>query len=125
MDLTSVLRYQAKEGEGTQHGLAAVFSLEGRCAVVTGAAVGIGRQTAVTLADAGATVVVADRDENGLAETASFIESIGAKAIVVPTDVSVKTQVDDLARAAVKGAGRLDVWATVAGVISTAYVVDL
>ena len=125
MDLTSVLRYRAKEGEGTHSALASVFSLEGRCAVVTGAAVGIGRQTAVTLADAGATVVVADRDQNGLAETASFIESIGAKAIVVPTDVSVKTQMDDLARAAVKGAGRLDVWANVAGVISNAYVVDL
>ena len=125
MDLISNLRYKAKEGEASQHQALAAFSLDGRCAVVTGAAMGIGRQTAITLGESGATVVLADRNEEGLGETQALVEGVGAKAVVVPTDVSLKTQVDDLARAAVKSAGRLDVWANVAGILSYARVVDL
>jgi 3-oxoacyl-[acyl-carrier protein] reductase len=105
--------------------VAAAFSLAGRTAVVTGAAMGIGRQTAITYAQAGATVVLADRDEDRLDETRALVEKIdGAKAIVAPTDVSVKDQVDDLARAAVKGTGRIDVWANVAGIIRNSPVVE-
>jgi 3-oxoacyl-[acyl-carrier protein] reductase len=104
--------------------LVAAFSLDGRTAVVTGAAMGIGRQTAITYAQAGATVVLGDRSEEGLAETAAAIEGVGAKAVVVPTDVSVKSAVDDLARAAVKASGRVDVWANVAGIIRNSLIVD-
>jgi 3-oxoacyl-[acyl-carrier protein] reductase len=43
---------------------------------------------------------------------------------VVPTDVTVKAQVDDLAREAVRATGRIDVWANVAGVIRNSAVVD-
>lgn len=102
----------------------AAFSLEGRTAVVTGAAMGIGRQTALTFAAAGAKVVVADRAEEALDETRSLVEAAGGAAVVVPTDVSVKAQVDGLARAAVDATGRLDVWANVAGIIRNSLVVD-
>src|SRR4051812_44867308 len=97
----------AKTSKPLHDDVVAAFSLDGRTAVVTGAAMGIGRQTAITYAQAGATVVLGDRSEEGLAETAAAIEGVGTKAVVVPTDVSVKSAVDDLARAAVKASGRV------------------
>ena len=62
--------------------------LDGRIAVVTGAAAGIGRDYARALADAGAVVVVADIDEPGAKETAGIIESEGGRALPVHVDVS-------------------------------------
>jgi 3-oxoacyl-[acyl-carrier protein] reductase len=125
MDMISGLRdAAAKQARPLHEELVAAFSLDGRTAVVTGAAMGIGRQTAITYAQAGATVVLADRSEEGLAETAAAVEGAGAKAIVAPTDVSVKSAVDDLARTAVKATGRVDVWANVAGIIRNSLIVD-
>jgi len=88
--------------------------------VVTGAAMGIGRQAAVTYARAGARVVLADRAVEGLEETRSLIDG----AVVVPTDVSVKSDVDRLAEEAARATGRIDVWANVAGIIRNSLVVD-
>ena len=63
--------------------------LVGRVAIVTGAAAGIGRAPAVALARAGVRgVALADVDLHGLAETGAQVESAGAEALVVPTDVS-------------------------------------
>jgi 3-oxoacyl-[acyl-carrier protein] reductase len=101
------------------------FSLAGRVAVVTGAARGIGGQAAVTFAQAGADVVLADVLEDGLKETAERVTALGRAATIVPTDVSKKASVDALAAAAVDAHGRVDVWANVAGVIRYAPIVDV
>jgi 3-oxoacyl-[acyl-carrier protein] reductase len=64
------------------------MQIRDRVAVVTGAASGIGRATALALARAGARgVALADVDESGLARTAAEIEAAGAAALARPTDV--------------------------------------
>lgn len=74
--------------------------LEGRTAIVTGAASGIGRGLALHAAGLGMRVAVADVDESGLEETRGQCEARGAEAIAVPTDVSRPEAVEALADAA-------------------------
>jgi len=101
------------------------FSLAGRIAVITGAAGGIGRQAAITFAQAGADVVIADVGVKGLEETAALVAEAGGIALVVPTDVSDRDAVEALAAAAVAAHGRIDVWANVAGIIRYAPITEV
>jgi 3-oxoacyl-[acyl-carrier protein] reductase len=64
------------------------MSLEGRVAIVTGAAQGIGRAYALALADDGAAVVVADLKQDAAQETVRLIEAAGGTGAAVPVDVS-------------------------------------
>ena len=106
------------------HEIETAFSLDGRVAVVTGAASGIGRGCALILAQAGAQIVLADIDMAGLAETQAQIAASGGNAIVGRTDVSRRDDVEALAAFATGWAGRIDIWANVAGVLSAAPIVD-
>lgn len=130
MDMISGLRYAAqKQSDGESepildNELMAAFSLAGRAAVVTGAGGGIGRQAAVTFAQAGADVVIADVKEDGLAQTAELVAETGRRVEVCPTDVADRKAVDALAQAALDAFGRLDVWANVAGIIKYAPIVE-
>lgn len=102
------------------------FGLAGRAAVVTGAAKGIGRQAGITFAQAGAHVVLADVDEEGLSATAALIADAApaARVVTAPTNVAVRDQADALAARALEAFDRIDVWANVAGIIRYSLVVD-
>lgn len=97
--------------------LESAFGLAGRTCVVTGAGRGIGRQAAVTFAQAGADVVVADVRADELAETARMVTETGQRALSRRVDVSRREEVDDLAGFALAECGRIDVWANVAGIL--------
>ena len=106
--------------------LEASLRLDGRTALITGASRGIGRQAALTLAGAGATVVLAARSKEELAATAAEARRAGAPdALVAVTDVLDEAAVEAAVTAAVEGTGRLDVVVNVAGGQRfTAYVAD-
>ncbi|MFD7866552.1 SDR family NAD(P)-dependent oxidoreductase [Streptomyces sp. NPDC059783] len=98
----------------------AAYDLTGRSAFVTGAAGGIGRATAVLLAEAGAAVHCADLDEKGLRETLELVTAAGGEAHLHPLDVTDRNRV----RAAVAAAGDLDVLAAVAGIMHSSTVLE-
>jgi NAD(P)-dependent dehydrogenase (short-subunit alcohol dehydrogenase family) len=90
--------------------------LSGKVAVVTGAASGIGRRTAVRFAEEGADVAIADVNEAGLQETAQLVRQAGRDVIVAVTDVRERTQVEQLVARAVAELGGLDIMVANAGV---------
>ena len=91
------------------------MKLEGRVAVVTGGARGIGRACAERFLAEGAKVVIADVDAARLNETAAAIGTPD-DVLAVITDVSKKDQVDALIRAAVEKFGRVDIMVNNAGI---------
>jgi NAD(P)-dependent dehydrogenase (short-subunit alcohol dehydrogenase family) len=92
-----------------------LFSLEGKVAVVTGASRGIGRAIALGLARAGAAVAVAARTSHDLETLADEIESLGARALAVPTDVTDRHQVESLFQRTLEHWDALDILVNNAG----------
>ena len=90
--------------------------LSGSVAVVTGASSGIGRATALALADRGADVVLAARREAMLQDVATLIRQRGRRAEPVPCDVSDLAQVQTLQRRTEEAFGRCDVLVNTAGI---------
>ena len=100
------------------------FGLQGRVAVVCGGARGIGRGAAEVFARAGAKIVIADRDRSALEEASAAVDAIGPGTLAIPTDVSVKAQVDSLAAQVVEAHGQIDIWANVAGILQFGPIVE-
>jgi NAD(P)-dependent dehydrogenase (short-subunit alcohol dehydrogenase family) len=90
--------------------------LQGKVVLVTGGSSGIGRATALRLAEHGARVVVAARNGDALAEVVRAATGRGAEALAVPTDVTDREQCRRAVAAAVERFGRLDVLLCSAGV---------
>ncbi|CAM2770678.1 SDR family NAD(P)-dependent oxidoreductase [Prescottella defluvii] len=90
--------------------------LSDRTIVVTGAASGIGRACAVRSAEAGAAVVVADRDMGGALEVASAISSAGGQAQAFEVDVTDTVRCEEMADFAVESFGGLDGLIAAAGI---------
>jgi NAD(P)-dependent dehydrogenase (short-subunit alcohol dehydrogenase family) len=88
---------------------ASTSGLEGRVAIVTGAASGIGECTAHTLAQRGARVVVADMDGAGAARVAGEINAAGGSAVAATVDIAEEAQVVAMVATAVSAFGTVDV----------------
>lgn len=84
--------------------------------VITGASQGIGRETALQLATKGASLVLAARNDEALAELARQVERLGGQAETVVTDVAEHEQVERLAQRAIDRFGRIDTWVNNAAV---------
>lgn len=91
--------------------------VERRLALVTGGARGLGRATALRLAEAGRDVVIADLlDEQGR-QTVADVESLGQRALYIPTDVTDEAAVQATVNQAVEAFGRLDILVCCAGIL--------
>ena len=93
-----------------------MFRLDGKVVIVTGASAGLGVAFAKASAEAGASVVLAARRVEKLAETKSLVESAGAKALTVATDVADPEACAALVDAAMAEFGQVDVLINNAGV---------
>jgi NAD(P)-dependent dehydrogenase (short-subunit alcohol dehydrogenase family) len=100
----------------TDRALDDLVRLDGRVAVVTGGAVGIGAAICRRLAEAGATVVVADIDEEAGRQTAHGLAEAGYHSEGAVVDVRDGASVESLARGVVSRHGRIDVWVNNAGI---------
>ena len=99
--------------------------LTGQLAVVTGGAQGIGRAICQTLADAGATVIVADLNLDRARQTAAAIAQTGARAVAAAVDVADEASVTALYEQAHAVAPRLDILVNNAGICRMVPILDI
>ena len=92
-----------------------MFDLTGRVALVSGAASGLGKATALAVAEAGADVVLADIDEDGMRTVAGEIESLRRRALPRVCDISEPEQICSMFERIDEEFGRIDFVANIAG----------
>ncbi|WP_366248860.1 SDR family NAD(P)-dependent oxidoreductase [Terribacillus aidingensis] len=95
-----------------------MFKLDDRVAIVTGSgsAKGIGRTIALTLAEQGAKVVIADMNKEGIEETVAVITEAGGTALGVEVNVTDKASVDAMVEKTLDAFGRIDILVNNAGI---------
>ncbi len=92
-----------------------LFDLSGKVAIVSGAASGMGRASAIALAEHGADLLLADLNEVGLKETAEQLASFGRKVVTSKTNVSEQDPILELFSVLDREFGRVDFLANIAG----------
>ncbi len=100
-------------------------SLSDQVVVITGASSGVGRETALQLAQRHTSLLLAARNREALDTLAAEVARLGGTADVVPTDVADWGQVDALAGRAVERFGRIDTWVNTAAATVYGRVADL
>jgi NAD(P)-dependent dehydrogenase (short-subunit alcohol dehydrogenase family) len=96
-------------------GVLDLFSLDGRTAVVTGGARGLGRQAAIALAEAGADVAICDLLEQDGQRTAAELAEMGRRAFFGRTDVTRTEEIDSFVEQTVERLGKIDILINNAG----------
>ena len=92
------------------------LSLEGQVAIITGGGTGIGRGIALEFAKAGADVVVASRRLSVLEKVGREVTALGKRSLAIQTDISRKTDVDNLIQRVMDEFGVIDILVNNAGV---------
>jgi len=95
-------------------------NMSGKAALVTGAAAGLGRAIALTLARAGADVCIVDINATGLDDTATQVRALGVKAEICAIDLAVRENCVAAVDSAVNALGRLDALCNVAAYFAPA-----
>jgi len=85
------------------------FSLEGKCALVTGATKGIGFETCKVLADAGADIAAVGRDQTGLREIKAAVEAKGRRCVAIVADMATVEGPVQAAKQALAAFGSVDI----------------
>jgi len=91
------------------------MKLEGKVAIVTGGAIGIGRAYVLGLAGEGADIVIADIDLESAKKVAGEVEPLGRRALAIKTDVTKKEEVEQLVEKTVDAFGKIDILVNNAG----------
>ena len=91
------------------------YSIEGRVAIVTGAARGIGKGIALTLAEAGADIVAVDRNTEENELTAGEVQALGRRCLAITADVTREEQVQRMVSQAISKLGKIDILVNNAG----------
>ena len=99
--------------------------LEGKVAIVTGAARGIGRGIALRLAQEGASIVIADILSDLGEETAELIQKEGGRALALTVDVTIKELVQMMVERTLEEYGQIDILVNDAGIMGRKHLVDI
>lgn len=103
-----------------------LFNLKGKNAVVVGGAGGIGKEIAIGLAQAGAKVAIASRNEKKLKEAAEEIEKIaGSKILVFQVDIDSEDDICKLVKDSIKAMNRIDILVNATGFATKAMALDV
>lgn len=102
-----------------------IYNFQNKVALVTGGASGIGRAVVLRYAEAGAKVVVSDRDVAGGEKVVNLINEQGGNAIFIATDVSNEMQVSNMIKTTIATFGRLDIAFNNAGVAKPSLLTDV
>src|ERR1700736_1934976 len=92
-----------------------MFDLAGRVAIVTGGSVGLGRQMAEGLAEMGADLVLCARKKERCLQAAEELRKLGVEVLALGCDVKEPSSIQEVADAAVKQFGRIDILINNAG----------
>ncbi|MCF6097128.1 3-oxoacyl-ACP reductase FabG [Thermovorax subterraneus] len=102
-----------------------MFSLDGRIAIVTGGAKGIGKSIVLALGTVGATTVIADIDANSGRELEKSLKQKGLKVEFIQVDVSVSKSVNKMVEEVLEKYGKIDILVNNAGILHDAQITDI